>query len=148
MSIHTSPAPVLAHLHVQTRSLSPHRVVVAVAGEVDLATAPVLQTALADALATYTPAVIDVDLSACTFLDCSGITVLVAAHAAAQARGCQMWARYPQRLVRLVLEVTELLDMFTAPSDAPAPRPGDKDTAGPGAPRRLTEAVALSLAAV
>jgi anti-anti-sigma factor len=103
MSARTSPVPTLAHLHVETHCVSPGTVVVAVAGEVDMATAPALHAALVDALTTYTPTVVDVDLSACTFLDCSGIRVLVAAHATAQASGCQMWARYPQRLVRMVL---------------------------------------------
>lgn len=120
MNAHPSPAPVLAHMQVATRSASPGTVVVAVAGEVDMATAPALHAALLAALADHAPAVVDVDLSACTFLDCSGITVLGAAYATAQASGCQMWARYPQRLVRLVLEVTDLLDVLTAPDGTTA----------------------------
>jgi anti-sigma B factor antagonist len=123
MSRHTSPVNTLAPLHVQTRCTSPGMVVVAVTGEVDMATAPALHAALQDALATYTPTVVDVDLSACSFLDCSGIRVLVAVHATANAAGCQMWARYPQRLVRTVLEVANLLDVFTAHEDPAMPMP-------------------------
>jgi anti-anti-sigma factor len=148
MSVHTSPVPVLAHMQVATRCASPGTVVVAVAGEVDMATAPALHAALLAALANYAPAVVDVDLSACTFLDCSGITVLVAAHATAQASGCHMWARYPQRLVRLVLEVTELLDVFTAPDDTTAKMAAGQDAAGPASLPVLTETAALSLVAV
>lgn len=120
LPVHTAPVATPTPLHLSTRHTSLGTVVVAVAGEVDMATAPALYAALTDALATHRPAVLDVDLSACTFLDCSGIRVLLAAHATAQAGGCRMWARYPQRLVRLVLEVTNLLDMFTAPDDAAA----------------------------
>lgn len=148
MSAHTSPVPTLAHMHVEARCASPGTVVVAVAGEVDMATAPALHAALLDALTTYTPTVVHIDLSACTFLDCSGIRVLVAARATAQASGCQMWARYPQRLVRMVLEVTGLLDVFTAPNDATAQNTGGDHAAGPASPRTQTETVALALVAV
>lgn len=119
MSIPTSPATALASIHLQTRYGSSGTVVVAVAGEVDMATAPDLHTALLNALVVYRPAVIEVDLSACTFLDCSGLRALIGAHTAAQASGCPIWIRHPQRFVRLVLEVTRMLDMFTAPDDGP-----------------------------
>jgi anti-sigma B factor antagonist len=146
MSAYPSPARALAYMHVETRCASPGTVIVAVAGEVDMATAPALHAALVDALTTYTPTVVHIDLSACAFLDCSGIRVLVAAHATAQASGCQMWARYPQRLVRMVLEVTGLLDVFTAPNDATAQNAGDD---GPSpASRTQTETVALAPVAV
>jgi anti-anti-sigma factor len=119
MSIPTSPVTAPASFHLQTRYGHSGTVVVAVAGEVDMATAPDLQAALLEALVVHRPAVIDVDLSACTFLDCSGIRVLIAAHTTAQASRCQLWVSHPQRFVRLVLEVTGLLDTFTAPDHDP-----------------------------
>jgi anti-anti-sigma factor len=60
----------------------------AVAGQVDLAIAPALHAALIDALTDRAPTDVHLDLSECTFLDCAGIGVLVAAHATAQASGC------------------------------------------------------------
>jgi hypothetical protein len=74
--------------------------------------------------------------------------VLVAAHATAQASGCQMWARYPQRLVRLVLEVTELLDVLTAPDDTTAKMAGGEHAAGPASLPVSTETPASSLVSV
>jgi anti-anti-sigma factor len=130
MSQYTPPVIALAELHLSTRRRASGTVVVAVAGEVDAATAPELHAALLDALSVHAPTVLDVDLSGCTFLDCAGIGVLVAVHATAQATGCRLWARYPQRLVRLVLEVTDLLDLFTAPNDATVQRARSEDGAG------------------
>jgi anti-sigma B factor antagonist len=113
-----TPAPFSLNTHRQF----PRTVVVGVIGEVDMTTAPALHAALLDALNSCTPAFLDVDLSACTFLDAAGLGVLVRVHATALASGCQMWARYPQRLVRLVLEVTNLLDVLIAPDAAVAAR--------------------------
>lgn len=118
MSIPTSPVTAPA-LRLHTRRGSSGTVVVTVAGEVDIATAPDLHAALLEAVIVHNPAVIDVDLSVCTFLDCSGIRVLIAAHTSAQANGCQVRISHPRRFVRLVLELTGLLDMFTAPDDGP-----------------------------
>jgi anti-anti-sigma factor len=128
-------------MHVETRCASPGTVVVAVAGEVDMATASALHAALVDALTTYPSTVVDIDLSQCTFLDCSGIRVLVAARVTAQASGRQMWARYPQRLVRTVLELTGLLDVFTAPNDTTAQNAASEDGLGPASPRTVTQTV-------
>lgn len=107
------PPPML----LRTRHESPGTVVVAVAGEVDMATAPALHTALLDALAVYTPANLEVDLSACTFLDCSGLRVFIATRTCALAAGSQLWISSPQPMVHMVLEVTGLLNGFTRPSD-------------------------------
>jgi anti-anti-sigma factor len=148
MSNHTSPAPTLANMHIATSCVSPGMVIVVVTGEVDMATAPALHAALLDALNDHAPAVVDLNLSACTFLDCSGIRVLVSAHATAQARGCQMWARYPQRIVRLVLEMTGLLDVFTAPDDTTAKTAGVERSADPASLPGSAETDALSLTGV
>lgn len=124
-------------LILATRCPKPGTASVAVAGEVDLATAPALHAALLDALHSHTPDILEVDLSECTFLDCSGIRVLVGVHAIAQIKGCRMWIRHPRRLVRLVLEVTGLLATFTAPQDqsaAPAANQTGIQTPSAGAP--------------
>jgi anti-sigma B factor antagonist len=60
------------------RFLDPHRPVVEIHGEVDLATAPELADCVTAALARD-PVDLIVDMTNTTFLDCSGISVLVAA---------------------------------------------------------------------
>jgi anti-sigma B factor antagonist len=137
-------SPVTAQLRLYTYCLSPGTAAVAVAGEVDMATAPALHAALLDALNTHSPVVLDVDLSACTFLACAGLTVLVRVHAAARAAGCQMWATHPRGPVRRVLEVTGLLDVFTAPCDAAAPAVVAEPEAGRAAARRARVAMAVA----
>lgn len=131
MSVHISPATTPSHMQLETRCAAPGTVIVTVAGEVDMATAPALYTALVTALSDHAPTVIDIDLSACTFLDCSGIRALVSARATATAGSCQMWARNPQRLVRRVLEVTGLLDVLTAPDEATTRNVDGEDATGP-----------------
>lgn len=105
-------------LRLRTYYPSPGTAAAAVAGEVNLATAPALHAALLDALNTHSPVILDADLSAWTFLACAGLTVLVRAHATTRVAGCQTWASHPRGPVRRVLEITGLLDVFTAPRDA------------------------------
>jgi anti-anti-sigma factor len=113
-------------LRIQVCFTSPDSVRVAVAGEVDLATAPILGMRLLTVIDAHRPAVIDVDLAEVGFLDCSGIGVLVAVRNAAETSRCQVWVSQPQPIVATVLEVLGLLAMFTAPTvsaGAPPPRP-------------------------
>ena len=112
-------SPATARLRLHTYRPSSGITTVAVAGEVDLATAPALHAALLDALNTRSTVVLDVDLSACTFLACTGLTVLVRVHAAAEAAGCKMRVTHSRGLARRVLDVTGLLEVFAAPGEAP-----------------------------
>jgi anti-sigma B factor antagonist len=93
---------------------------VTVAGELDLQTAP----ALADSLEQQFAAGCDVELelSGVTFIDSSGIRVLVQARAAAQEgeRGFALCAPLPAQMHR-VFEVAGLLERF-AFVDGPAAR--------------------------
>lgn len=113
-----SPTVMTTQLQLSTQCPTPGVASVMVTGEVDLATAAALYGALVDALATHHPVVLDVDLSACTFLDCSGIRVLVTIQARATTTGCLVRIRSPQPLVRLVLDLFGLPATFTAPADA------------------------------
>jgi anti-anti-sigma factor len=109
-------------LHLITRWPSLGAVSVVVAGEVDMATEAAFRTGLLDALNVFEPVVLEIDLSACTFLDCSGVRALVAARACAKATGCLVWVRHPQPLVRLVLEIAGQLAALTAGDQAdPSP---------------------------
>jgi len=73
----------------------------AVSGEIDIATAPQLRTALADAIAR-SPHGVDLDLGDCTFIDSTGLQVIVrAAVALADQGGSLSLGRPPDRLRRL-----------------------------------------------
>jgi len=69
------------------------------------------------------PAVVEVDLAGVTFLDGTAISALVAVRNAAVRAGGQMRVSHPQPIVCRVLEVTGLLDLFTAPIDQAQPLP-------------------------
>lgn len=129
MSVHRPPVKTLAPLHVRTLEPGAGRIVVVVTGEVDMATAPALQSALLYAITALAPLVIDVDLSACTFLDCSGLGVLVAARGRALAARCELWITRPGPFMRVVLDRASLLDVFTAPEPtAPITEPATDPT--------------------
>jgi anti-anti-sigma factor len=122
MSTRLTPATALTQLHLNTTRPSPSTARVTVVGEVDLATAPLLRDWLMGVLREQPPAV-DIDLVGVTFLDCSAISALVAVRNAALDAGCRVWVSRPQPIVCQVLEVTGLLDVFTAPIDQRHPLP-------------------------
>jgi anti-anti-sigma factor len=115
MSDMFAPVPVSTPLHiVAVGCLSPTTVVLAVVGEVDMATAPVLRERLIGVLRVDPPEVIEVDLTGATFLDCAGVGALVAARNAALQVGCRLRVCHLQPIVRRLLEVTGLLGALTA----------------------------------
>lgn len=71
------------HLDISTSTSGPHHVVTAT-GEIDLASAPHLQAALADAGDAGS---VVVDLSNVTFIDSTGLRVLISSHEAASQNG-------------------------------------------------------------
>jgi anti-sigma B factor antagonist len=81
------------------------RHVVAVSGEIDLATAPQLRAALDDALDAG-PRELCVDLGGTTFMDSTGLHVLFAVNAEAMALGCRLTIVCPPGPVRRLLDVT------------------------------------------
>jgi anti-anti-sigma factor len=107
----TGPAPG----GIEVSFPSPGTARLSVAGELDMATAPMLGMRLLAVLADHRPAIIDVDLAEVTFLDCTGIGVLVAARNAAEQTGSRVWLSHPQPMPAVVLGVVGLLDAFTAP---------------------------------
>ena len=104
-------------LRVSSRSQGDH-VVLALAGEIDLYTAPKLQSELMSALAVGKSAHIVVDMSAVEFCDSTGMNVLLAGHRLASERGGDLAA--PRAPVRKILEVTGLESVFTIHDDVPA----------------------------
>jgi anti-sigma B factor antagonist len=98
-------------LKVTTWSQGDHTVLL-VAGEIDLYTAPKLQSELTAAL-RHSPARLIVDMSGVEFCDSTGINVLLAAHRTARERGGELQLAGPGSATRKVLQVTGLESVFT-----------------------------------
>lgn len=88
------------------RTSGPDGICVAVAGEVDVDTAPRLRRALAAALDEA--AQVELDLGAVTFLDSAGLSVLIATHQRAEAGGATFRLRRVPQPVQRLLAVTGL----------------------------------------
>ncbi|MFB9688659.1 STAS domain-containing protein [Amycolatopsis plumensis] len=94
--------------------------VLAAAGEVDLLTADQLTDAVAAALAQR-PAVLVIDLTAVTFLDSSGLSVLAKAHATGGQRTTVRVATISDSLAHRAITLTgmdQLLPVFPSRTDA------------------------------
>ena len=85
--------------------------IVEVGGEVELSNAPQLRGALMDAVTSAQPCLV-ADLSGVTFIDSTGIGVLVGALKRARESGNDFVLVCPQRRVRRVFEITGLLNVF------------------------------------
>jgi anti-sigma B factor antagonist len=87
----------------------------AIAGEVDIATAGQLRRAILTALTDVRTEELTVDLDQVTFLDSSGIQALLRGHAIAAERGITCRVTNPCAIVRRVMEITGVLDMLVRP---------------------------------
>ena len=123
----TSPVAPGPQLHIHTSRSSRTWARVAVVGEVDLTTAPLLRDSLFSVLHDEPPAVIDVDLAGVSFLDCAAIGALVAARNLAVHTGQQIQVSHPRPIVRRLLDLSGLLGVLTAPIDQPGQRPPEPD---------------------
>ena len=85
-------------------------------GELDLATAPELSEAVATVLDTR-PRSFAVDLRELTFVDSTGLNVLVAAHRRAQADGCAFVVLAPRGAVLRAIQVTGVDRIFAVEVD-------------------------------
>jgi anti-sigma B factor antagonist len=106
-------------LRVSSRSQGDH-IVLALVGEIDLYTAPRLQSELTSALSDGKSAQIVVDMSGVEFCDSTGMNVLLAAHRVATERGGGLALAAPRSSVRKILEVTGLQSVFAIHDDVPA----------------------------
>jgi anti-sigma B factor antagonist len=98
---------------------SGRHLVVAVRGDVDIATAPALRDALADAVKRS--AAVVVDLADVPFLDSTGLGVLVAAANRARAGGRTLVIARPRQIVRNALrlvQVDTVIDVYDSLDDA------------------------------
>lgn len=107
-----SPTAPTARPDIDARFRSQGTVRVAVVGEIDLSSSDALRVRLLSVLSTLHPHRIEVDLAEVTFLDCSGLTVLVVLGRAAADAGCRLRITNPQPLVRRVLDLTGLASTF------------------------------------
>lgn len=104
---------------------SDERAIVSVRGDLDVATAPVLQRKLFATLALPIRGVV-VDLGYCTFMDSSGVAVLVAVHNQAVERRIEFRLASVPHQVRVVLELsglTEALGLAEGPRPPRSPSP-------------------------
>jgi anti-sigma B factor antagonist len=99
------PTP-LADFQVE---VSGESAIVSVAGEIDVSTAPLLRDRLQQLAARF----VTVDLSAMTFIDSTGLGVLVGAFRRLREDGGDLALRAPTRSTRKVLELTGLAQMMT-----------------------------------
>ena len=82
--------------------------VLVVVGELDLATAPILETALEQAVARD----VTLDLSQLRFLDSTGIRVLVGTHNRLEEQGHRLTLRRCTDVCRRTLEIAGLADVL------------------------------------
>lgn len=93
-------------------------IVIVVAGDIDLASAPDLRLECEKAIAAE-PDVVRLDLGGLTFLDSSGISVLVKAHHDLEEQGASLVLHRLDDRTRRILDVAGLSDFFER-SDQPA----------------------------
>ncbi|MER5567253.1 STAS domain-containing protein [Streptomyces goshikiensis] len=87
--------------HVTVRHVGPGVYEVSVAGELDVATAPELRTALGQAMAGCRQ--VTIDLAGLEFCDCCGMSTLLHAARTAKAEGSEIRLRaVPHTLARLL----------------------------------------------
>lgn len=87
------------------------RVVVAVAGELDVLTAPLLWERLEPLIAGVTDGLV-VDLADTRFVDSMGVGVFVRAHKRLTSQGARLVLRSPGEHARKILELTGLDGVF------------------------------------
>ena len=104
-------------LSTRTRDAS---TVVALSGELDLATAQELDTYLDDVTTDDGPRVV-LDMSGLTFMDSTGIRILIRHHRQTEERGGRLAIAAPQPIVAKALKITGLdqeLHLFESVADA------------------------------
>lgn len=104
-------------LNVRTEAATGGETVVHVVGEVDMATADTLADRIRDALAGSGGAALVVDLAGVSFLDSTGIRVLVEAHRGAGEAGVALLVRRPREPVERVLRVTGVATILGLPPE-------------------------------
>jgi anti-anti-sigma factor len=121
------PSAVAQGLGVSVDLLAGGRAVVRLSGELDLATAPLLEDALSMLLSAARVDIV-VDAGDVTFCDCAALGVLVRTDRRLRASGGRIRLLRPCRSLRRVLAITALEDVLA--DTAPPPWAGDFDGRG------------------
>ena len=87
-------------------------IVVTPEGEIDMTNAAVLREVLRNVVERKASGRIAVDMRDVTFLDSSGLGMLVAAHRAAAAKGIELGLADPNPIVRMTLDIANLTDLL------------------------------------
>lgn len=88
------------------------KVIVRLDGELDVSTAPKLHEVLADAVSQEASGPVILDLSALSFVDSTGLSVLVSTNNRLKDSGRILILQSAQPIVRRLLEVTGLTEVF------------------------------------
>lgn len=115
------------------------RTLITLAGEIDLATAPLVRTALAECL-NDGMRITDVDLTEVTFCDASGLNAFLTASGLATKAGTILRLHHPPPIMIRIIEITGsgflLHEVPTGRHEVPAGRPPSRPfpSASGGAP--------------
>jgi anti-anti-sigma factor len=126
MSVDRADPPDPVALRLTASPVADGTVRLALAGEIDLATAEVLRGAMTTLLGDHGVTRLVVDFAEVEFLDAAGITALLAAYRYAGARGIAFTVVNCPRTPLRVLEIVALDKLLTAaePPSYPGPQPG------------------------
>jgi anti-anti-sigma factor len=104
------PQPQAASTLTHVAVGDPEAVRIAFAGEIGMGTADTVLAAVVDALGTYGPRRLEVDVADVGFMDASGINALVRCRSYAVAAGCRLAVTNPLPIVYEVLGITGMLE--------------------------------------
>lgn len=90
-------------------------VLIRIVGEIDLSASDDVRKWIVEAIPREPARVLEVDLSAVTFLDSTGIRALVLGQQAANREGVTMRVTNPRGRVEAVLKITGVYEMLTQP---------------------------------
>jgi anti-sigma B factor antagonist len=102
---------VQSHFRVEVRD-EDHAAVVAVSGELDLASSPALEEELDRVVASQTPLVV-IDLRGLEFMDSTGLSVLIRAHQRAEESGQRFALVRGSQQVQRLLSLTGVAERLT-----------------------------------
>ncbi|HEY0000286.1 MAG TPA: STAS domain-containing protein [Actinoplanes sp.] len=87
-------------------------------GDIGMETTAVMREVLRQVVESHDRGQIDVDMRAVTFLDSTGLGMLVAAHRAAAAKGVDLLLREPGPVVGMVLQIANLDGVLVRKTEA------------------------------
>jgi len=96
-------------------------VIVSLEGELDLATMDAVRAALTAAVSP-TAATVIVDIARLSFMDASGLGLLIAAHRRCADAGCRLTLRHPTGVVERILDIASPTHHLSVERRAPSGR--------------------------